>query len=80
VTARRRDVDPLQTRAFTLAVVGRLGERRRTLETETREILLHAYATGVVSWEQLGAALGTTGSAAWHLAHPAPEEYQTGTG
>lgn len=53
-----------------LDVVRRLGERRREIEGETPTVLQAAYATGVVSWAQLGVALGTTASVAWHLAHP----------
>lgn len=70
MSARRRAVDPIETKALALDVVRRLGQRRRDLELETLETLLDVYATGVVSWAQIGEALGTTQSVAWHLAHP----------
>jgi hypothetical protein len=71
VSTRRKQVDPIAVRVLSLTTVQRLGERRRTLEVETQETLLRAYAAGGVTWTQLGAALGVTGSVAWHLAHPA---------
>lgn len=70
MTARRRIIDPLESKEFALATVIRLGELRRSIDAETPAVLRGAYATGLVSWTQLGAALGTTGSVAWHLAHP----------
>lgn len=70
MSARRRAVNPIASFSLALESVRLLGERRRALENETRQMLLAAYATGVVSWTQLGAALGVTGSVAWHLAHP----------
>lgn len=71
VSGRRTQVDPIAVRVLSLSMVQRLGERRRALEIETQEALQRAYAAGGVTWTQLGAALGVTGSVAWHLAHPA---------
>lgn len=71
MSARRRMVDPIETKALAVDVVQRLGQRRRALDDETVEVLQFAYASGVVTWTDLGAALGVTGSVAWHLAHPA---------
>jgi hypothetical protein len=76
---RRRPVDPIAARAFTLGTLQRIGEQRARLDEETRDVALAAYAAGGITWRQIGDALGVTASVAWHTAHPIEEpEVDTG--
>lgn len=70
MSARRSTVDPIAVRSLALLTVAHLGVRRRQLDEETGATLRAVYAAGGITWSQIGAALGTTASVAWHLAHP----------